>query len=175
MVDLNAKAENQPANGKTQEPLQEPTLSVNFESTLSFVDIPVPNLPQAKVTENIGTPIRDEVKRILDWLRGEKEVTGIYELRVRDSLFIPHCEEIIKNCLDKFDIEVLDWERVDLSLEPLKDTCKNLKQLTLYGSSWTSLQYWTGEDAMILFDKSLPKVCLISSSCLEQSAQEPSC
>lgn len=175
MVVLNAEAESRPANGKTQEPLQEPTFSVNFESTLSFVDIPVPNLPQAKVKETIGVPIRDEVQRILRWLHGEKHVTGIYELRVRDSLFIPHCEEIIKSCLDKFDIEVLDWERVDLSLEPLKDTCKNLKQLTLYGGSWTSLQYWTGKDAMVLFSKSLPKVCLISSPCLEQSAREPSC
>jgi hypothetical protein len=152
---------------KQPKSVQELTLSVSFESTLSFVDIPVPDLPQAKVKETIGVSIRDEVPRILHWLRHKKQVTGIYELRVRDSLYIPHCEETIKTCLEGFDIEVLDWERVDLSLEPLKNTCLNLKQLTLYGSSWTSLQYWTANNAIAAFGENLPNVCLISSLCLE--------
>ncbi|KAF4997527.1 hypothetical protein FDECE_12057 [Fusarium decemcellulare] len=152
------KTEDQPASGETHVSPKHPTLSVEFESTLSFVDIPIPDLPQVREDHFTGAPTRDEAQRILRWLYDQKQVTGIYELRVRDSLFIPHSEQVIKSCLDKFNIEVLDWERLDLSLEPLRDTCKNLKHLTLYGSSWSSLQYWTSEEVIALFDSIFTKI-----------------
>lgn len=165
LVDVDDEAEKQAVKGKPQVPRPEPTLTVNFESTLSFVDIPVPTLPQAKAAKETasGVLMRDEVCRILTWLHRKKRVTGIYELRVRDSLFVPHCEEAIKTCVEKFDIEVLDWTRPDLSLEPLKESCRNLKELTLYASSWSSLHYWTSAEAMSTFCGSFPKVCTASA------------
>ncbi|KAF5129904.1 hypothetical protein E5D57_006237 [Metarhizium anisopliae] len=94
--------------------------------------------------------IRSEVEEILDWLRNKNGVTGIHELRVSDSLYIPHSEEVIEKCLTGFDIEVLDWKRVDLSIEPLfsgsRLVCPNLKKLTLYASGWIALQYWTSQE-----------------------------
>jgi hypothetical protein len=158
MANPNPEGNVKSMNAKVQKQPEAPTFCVEFETTLSFVDIPVPDLPRVKA-ETVGVAIRDETKRILNWLRDEKGVTGIYELRVRDSLYLPHCEETIKSCLDNFDIEILDWMRVDLSLEPIKDTCRNLKELTLYGSTWSSLQSWTSEEVKGVFDK-FCKVCL---------------
>jgi len=168
MVDKNPEAEHlPPADGNPPRSSSlKPTLSVNFESTLSFVDIPVPDLPLARATTPVGVPIRDEVLKILGWLHDENQVQGIYQLRVRDSLYIPHSEEVIQSCLGEFDIEVLDWQRVDLSLKPLVGSCKNLKQLRLYASSWAALQYWTSREAVDVFLEHFPKACAPLPWCL---------
>jgi hypothetical protein len=122
-----------------------PLLTVEFESTLRYVDIPVPALPHSESISQ-STPERLEAKLVLDWLRESKEVAGIYELRVRDSLYLPHKEEVISQCLGGFDIEVLDWMRADMSARPLVESCPRLKKLTLYVSTWASLSYWVSGD-----------------------------
>ncbi|KAM6506080.1 hypothetical protein FSOLCH5_014262 [Fusarium solani] len=122
-------------------------LKVEFESTLRYVDVPIPDFPEAQAGGMKNTE-RSEAKVILEWLRTKKEVTGIYELRVRDSLFFPHSEEAIAQCLQGFDVEMLDWMRVDMSAKPLLKTCPNLKKLTLYAGNWATLSYWTSEEAI---------------------------
>ncbi|KAL6355505.1 hypothetical protein LRP88_11099 [Fusarium phalaenopsidis] len=122
-------------------------LKVEFESTLRYVDIPIPDFPEAQAGGMTDTE-RSEAKVILEWLRTKKEVSGIYELRVRDSLFFPHSEEVIAQCLHGFDVEMLDWMRVDMSAKPLLKTCRNLKKLMLYASNWATLSYWTSEEVM---------------------------
>ena len=120
-------------------------LTVEFESTLRYVDIPIPPFPHLNVNSHF-VPERVEAKLVLGWLRESKDVSGIYELRIRDSLYLPHGEEVISQCLSGFDIEVLDWMRVDMSVKPLIDTCRHLKKLTLYVSTWASLSYWVSGD-----------------------------
>ena len=137
---------------------QQPLLNVEFETTLRFVDIAVPKLPRQQ-QEHWRILIRSEVKQILDWLYGVKGVRGIYELRIRDSLYIPHCEEMIAACLQRFDIEVLDWMRADMSLRPVMETCPNLKEITLYASTWASAQAWTSKEGMKTFRDRFHKVC----------------
>ncbi|KAH6867711.1 hypothetical protein B0T10DRAFT_467712 [Thelonectria olida] len=111
-----------------------PLPAVEFESTLRYVNIPVPPFPQVDINSHF-IPARVEVKLVLDWLRDSKRVPGIYELRIRDSLYLPHKEEVISQCLGEFDVEVLDWMRVDMSIKPLLDTYGLLKKLTLYVST----------------------------------------
>lgn len=133
-----------------------PILKVEFERTLRYVDIPVPDLPAA----SNATPLeggRAEVGKVLEWLRSN-QVTDIYELRVRDSLYLPHSEGMVFSCLQDFNVEVLDWMRVDLSYIPLKDTCPNLKELTLYAGCLSSWQYWTSEAGYNLMGEAFPKV-----------------
>jgi len=140
------------------------SLDVDFESHLRYVNIPVPDLPQQDKVSGMIT-VRSEVKEILDWLRDKKGVKGIYELHVRDSLYVPHSEEVIGKCLVGFDIEILDWKRVDMSIEPLllqsepgKCSCPNLKELTLYASGWASLQYWASKQVQETL-RQFPNVC----------------
>ncbi|KAM7221644.1 thermostable alkaline protease [Rhypophila decipiens] len=115
-------------------------LTVEFETCLRYVDIPIPPLPRSDVDSKFVSE-RLEATLVLNWLRGPKRVTSIYELRVRDSLYLPHTEETIHNCLKGFDVEILDWMRVDISAKPLLATCPKLKRLTLYdliGPSYSS-------------------------------------
>jgi hypothetical protein len=135
---------------------------VDFESTLRYVDIPVPDLPGGIGNVHLVGLVteRTETTSILRWLRDSKHVVGIYELRVRDSLFLPHNEEVISNCLKGLDVEVLDWMRVDMSIKPLLETCPHLKQLTVYAGGWAALSYWTSAECYTDLAK-LPMVGLI--------------
>lgn len=134
----------------TPNPKATSLLTVEFETTLRYVDIPVPTIPRVDVNSP-SIPERLEAKLILDWLRESKKVTGIYELRVRDSFFLAHKEEVIFQSLDGFgfDIEVLDWMRPDMSARPLVKSCSRLKKLTLYVSTWASLSYWVSGDGYV--------------------------
>ncbi|KAL6821034.1 peptidase S8/S53 domain-containing protein [Trichoderma sp. SZMC 28015] len=119
--------------------------TVEFETTLRYVDIPIPPFPQLDVNPQF-IPERLEAKLILNWLRESKQVAGIYELRVRDCLYLPHKEEVISQSLAGFDIEVLDWMRPNMSARPLLKSCSRLKKLTLYVSTWAGLSYWVSGD-----------------------------
>lgn len=121
---------------------------VEFESTLRYVDIPIPDLPLVSKESYIVSE-RVEVPTILEWLRQSKGVDGIYELFVRDSFLVPHSEEIIEKCLNGFKIEVLDWMRADMSIRPLQKTCPDIRKLRFYVTTWASLSYWTSMDTAI--------------------------
>lgn len=127
---------------------------MDFEHTLIYVDIPVSDLPVSRGT-NPTSLTRFEVWEILSWLKNDKKVRGIYELSVRDSCYLSHTEHVIRLCLKGFDVEVLDWRRLDLSLSVLHEhkdkatlVCPNLKTLRLYAGSWPAIAYWTSEESL---------------------------
>lgn len=145
----------------------EAKLEVYFETTLRLVDIPVPDL-STTVKRSGRMMNRTEVADILTWLKESKGVAGIHELRVRDSVFLPHTEDTIRRCIAGFDIEVLDWKRINMSLQPLIGDdgavlCPNLRRLTAYTNGWASLQYWTCEEVQRTLRRCFPKVRMISS------------
>lgn len=138
-------------------------LQVSFEKTLISVDIPVSDLP-APQADGSSALVRGEAWYILGWLKNNKKVEGIYELRVRDSCYMPHTEMAIRLCVAPFDIEVLDWRRLDMSLSVLHAmddekslTCPKLKRLRLYAGGWPALAYWTSEESLLFLD-SLPEL-----------------
>jgi hypothetical protein len=127
---------------------------ISFESTLIYVDIPITDLPMARSGTKSIQP-RSEVWHVLHWLRKTRGVEGIYELNVRDSCYLPHNERIIRECLRNFDIEVLDWRRLDLSIrvlfeqdEEASPVCRNLRKLRLYAGGWPALAYWTSKEGL---------------------------
>lgn len=163
------------SKGSLTKPL-DALLRVDFEHTLIYVDIPVPDLPAKRSGSTSTSSLsRFEIQDILNWLKNTKKVTGIYELSIRDSCYLPYNEEVISKCLAGFDIEVLDWRRLDLSLYVLElpaqkipeahiRTCPNLKELNLYAGGWPSLGYWTSDEALH-FLASFPKVGLLNHEC----------
>jgi hypothetical protein len=136
---------------------------VIFEKTLIYVDIPVPDLPPPRASAQPALR-RAEVYDILRWLQRDKDVVGIYELSVRDSCYLPHNETTIRDCfnLTAFDIEVLNWRRLDLPLTVLCQPdleevllCKNLKVLYLYAGGWPALAYWTSKSSVVFLRRFL--------------------
>jgi hypothetical protein len=134
---------------------------VDFEETLRYVDIPIPDPPEQERSFKPSTH-RLEAVKIMSWLR-KKGVTGIYALTVQDSLYMPHGEEAISKCLESFHIEELDWQRPDLSAKPITEACPDLKKLVLYVSGWASLSYWTSQEGHAALSE-FPKVRALSSA-----------
>jgi hypothetical protein len=99
--------------------------------------------------DDITAKQREEGKLILDWLRRCKGVSRIFELRARDSLHLPHSEETIENALRDFNVEILDWQRADLSIDTINTVAPNVRILHLYSSgNWASLDHWTGTNGV---------------------------
>jgi hypothetical protein len=149
--------------------------NVTFEKTIVYVDIPVPDLPPSRAGTQ-PTLRRTEVHKVLRWLQRDKDVVGIYELSVRDSCYLPHDETIIRKCfsLTAFDIEVLNWRRLDLPLAVLcqpdqeeKLLCRNLKVLYLYAGGWPSLAYWTSESSVAFLCR-FPKLKKVHVSIMKE-------
>jgi len=130
-----------------------PSFNVAFESTLKYVHIPIPDRDDDPNTlPHVRLP-RDEVNKILRWLSLEKGVKKIMELRVIDSEREPHDEEKIADAVREFDIEILDWNRPDLSIDCIVDAAPKVEELHLYSWNWTSLSQWTGDEGAIILTK----------------------
>jgi hypothetical protein len=87
---------------------------------------------------------RDEVPTVLKWLR-KKGVTEIVELVVPDSFTHPHNEETIEEAIKDFRIQILHWQRLDLSIHSIAEAGPNLRTLHLYCSGNRGiLDHWTG-------------------------------
>lgn len=105
------------------------------------------------------TTRRDYVTKVLDWLFRIKEVRNIYHLHVPDSLDNPHPEEVVEKAFKPFRIEVLDWRRVDLSIDSIMDSAPTVRELHLYSSgNKAALSHWFGTQGV----RKLTKVKLIS-------------
>lgn len=115
----------------------------------------------AQETHTSQTIRRDYVAKVLDWLFKIKGVRNIYCLHVPDSLDNPHPEEIIEKAIKPFRIEVLDWRRVDLSIDSIVDSAPTVRELYLYSSgNKAALSHWFGPQGL----RRLAKVKSISRS-----------
>ncbi|PYH90812.1 hypothetical protein BO71DRAFT_386856 [Aspergillus ellipticus CBS 707.79] len=83
-----------------------------------------------------------------DWLY-EKKVRHIFKVVVHDVDSAPHSDMAIEDCLKKFEIEALDWRKVDLSPQTLFNACRNVKEVYLRWSGNTSvLKAWSEQDGL---------------------------
>lgn len=122
---------------------------LEFEKTLQSVEFPSLEERHAEAEIFGRTIARNEVARVLGWLRKEKSVEKIITLNVRDSIYHPHSEEIIEQALSHFDIERLNWRRLDLSVDSISCAAPNVRELHLYSSgSQAALRHWIGNDGV---------------------------
>lgn len=123
---------------------------VDFEPTLKYVELPS--------FDGIEASRREEAKVVLDWLRKSRNVEKIFHLSVTDSLHEPHSEETIEDSVKHFDVEILDWRRIDISIHTILEAAPNVKRLRLYSSgNWAALDHWIGLDGVC----TLQKVCVV--------------
>ena len=105
-------------------------------------------------TRTSRTMRRDYVAKVLAWLHDIKKVTNICHLYVPDSLDNPHPEEIIEKAIKPFQIEVLNWRRVDLSVDSIVDGAPNVRELYLYSTgNKAALSHWFGDQGLRRLDK----------------------
>lgn len=137
---VNAGAEQQESQG----------FRFSFENILRSVDFPdlgkEPFLPSEHRTVSA---MRNEVQQVLNWLRTKKDVKKIIGLSVKDSFYDPHSEETIEQAIADLDIEVLNWKRLDLSIDSIYDSARNVRELHLYCSgSKTAIMHWIGDSGI---------------------------
>ena len=91
---------------------------------------------------------RQEVPSILSWLR-QKGVKRILRLIVPDCRANPLDEDKISVCLKDFEVEELDWRRLDLGIEPIASLGLTLSVLHLYSSgNWAVLSHWVSNGGL---------------------------
>ncbi|KAF4455939.1 hypothetical protein F53441_1806 [Fusarium austroafricanum] len=82
---------------------------------------------------------RTDLTVLFGWLE-RKRVERILKVVVDDLKDPPHSDKAIEDCLTKFDVEVLDWRKVDLCPETIFTACPNVRQLYLR---------WSGNRAVL--------------------------
>lgn len=108
----------------------------------------------------LGSPASRIIFRFLKWLLREKHVKSIKELNIPDDHEWPLSESLVKiKMLQEFDVQVLDWRKLDLDLRILTEynyasssILKNLTELKLYSSgNWGTLYHWASKDGLLSF------------------------
>ncbi|KAE9380874.1 hypothetical protein N431DRAFT_362973 [Stipitochalara longipes BDJ] len=131
-----------------------------FEDPLFFVHLPDLNYVKQPCSHHA-------TRRLFEWLSDKKKVRKIKKLSIPDNTINPLSEAFVEQyILDAFDIEELDWRKLDVNLDvitgtkerrrpakegkkPPSDTWKSLKHLTLYSSgNWSALYHWISEDGL---------------------------
>ena len=95
-----------------------------------------------------------EVFEILYWLQEHKLVQSIMELDVPDRLVSPHNEMEIADVVKKFEVEILNWRFLDLSLSVFdaEKVKPRIRELHLYSSGKrAAISHWFSEEGLITF------------------------
>lgn len=121
---------------------------LQFEDTLFFVHLPDLNYVKQPCPH-------DTIRRLFDWLAG-KGVRTIKRLIIPDNTTSPLSDAFVQQyIIEPFDIEELDWRKLDVNIEIFASTNKTrtsdtcLTDLTLYSSgNWSVLYHWISEDGL---------------------------
>jgi hypothetical protein len=95
------------------------------------------------------------VKNFFAWLRDKRKVKRIVQVIVYDHPLAPCRDEVIKSCLEGFDVRYLDWNKEDLSVDILEKAATNLQELWLtWSGRKSSLLGWCNQKCgLILLQK----------------------
>ncbi|KAK1252950.1 hypothetical protein MKX08_004137 [Trichoderma sp. CBMAI-0020] len=161
---------------------------LSFEETLKYATFPALDLK----TDNkklFGDNIQfdhNEIFKALDWLRNRKKVKHIIELTVLDRLVNPHDEVILGIYVKQFEVEVLNWRLLDLSISVFKSSEPNgknalqqIRELHLYTSGKRAvISHWLSEDGirsltnLTTLEIHVVQVCVLCLICYAQCTDE---
>jgi hypothetical protein len=86
------------------------------------------------------------IERFFRWLRDEWKVERIMKVVVRDDQANPCGDQIILAALDGFDVQYLDWDRIDISYKTLARACPRVRELSLYSSGNSAALHGWGDE-----------------------------
>lgn len=126
-----------------------------FENTLQYVALPnikVRPLPALSGSSGNSPEIagegRSDVIFFFDWLR-KKGVKRILKVIIDDLQGTAHSDEAVEKALHGFDIEILDWRKVDLCPETICTIGKELREVYLHWSGNNAvLRAWSEPDGL---------------------------
>ncbi|KAL3424925.1 intracellular serine protease [Phlyctema vagabunda] len=96
---------------------------------------------------------RDDLTFFFDWLH-KKNVRHILKVTVDDLSEPPHSDKAIIESLRKFELEILDWRRIDLCPETLYHACRDVRKLYLrWSGNRVVLRAWGEVDGLPRLEK----------------------
>lgn len=145
-----------------------------YEPTIKYASFPALDV-HSEGREHVGKSVLEEnteVFDIMDWLRREKGVASIIELKVPDRMHNPHHEMRIAKYVRKFGVEVLDWRFLDLGLSIFDKVKSNIRELHLYSSGKrAAISHWFSSEGLRTFDR----VSISISPSIEGASEMVSC
>lgn len=85
---------------------------------------------------------RSDLTFFFNWLY-RKNVRYVLKVTVDDLKDPPHSDKAIEESLSRFEVETLDWRKVDLCPETLYNACRDVKKLYLrWSGSRAILRAW---------------------------------
>lgn len=115
--------------------------AVRFERILKFASFPdLDNEDPYKREADLLQQENRIIKNFLSWLRHSRKVEEVLSLSVLDRLLCPHTDSDVSSCVQDFNIQRLDWRKLDLYLRDLNG---DLRELHLYSSGNPAvLDHW---------------------------------
>ncbi|KAI0423857.1 hypothetical protein F5Y09DRAFT_326191 [Xylaria sp. FL1042] len=149
-----------------------------YEETLRYVEFPpLDMIVVDRETFKENTYLEhdhNEVFKILQWLT-EKKVKRIIKLVVPDRLINPHNDLGMAAEVVKFEVEILDWRVLDLSIDIFPKPARNkLKELYLYSSgNRATINHWfSPEGIRKLENLGTLEIKIIKETCTFRNYQE---
>ncbi|KAI0900082.1 hypothetical protein F4806DRAFT_493077 [Annulohypoxylon nitens] len=106
--------------------LQHLEAHVHFEQILKYVALPrLTYLASAGFGENFAP--------IFDWLYN-RQVRKIEKVTVIEDVENPHPDSTIVRCLKRFEVEIWDWEKMDISSKVISRSSKSIREIRLHSS-----------------------------------------
>ncbi|KAL5087759.1 hypothetical protein Trisim1_007415 [Trichoderma cf. simile WF8] len=128
---------------------------LSYEQTIKYARFPSleDNIDNQQLLSGSISKDHKEVFDVLDWLKDQKKVTSIVELKVPDRMFKPHNELRIADYVQSFEVESLDWRFLDLSLAIFNGEVRNrIKELHLYASGKrVAIDHWLSSEGIQRF------------------------
>ncbi|KAJ4178293.1 hypothetical protein NW755_013305 [Fusarium falciforme] len=133
---------------------------MNFDQVLRYVsfrriELQKPPAPSRESRLTKHRPARPKTGRgrsdltvFFGWLQ-RKGVKHILKVIVDDLKDPPHSDKAIEDCLRPFEVEVLDWRKVDLCPETILTACRNVRQLHLrWSGNRAILRAWSEPEGL---------------------------
>lgn len=106
--------------------LQQLETHVRFEQTLKYVALP-------RLTYLASTGFGENFAPIFDWLYN-RHVRKIEKVTVIEDAENPHPDSTIARCLKRFEVEIWDWEKMDISSKVISRSSKSIREIRLHSS-----------------------------------------
>ncbi|PVH79900.1 hypothetical protein DL98DRAFT_515795 [Cadophora sp. DSE1049] len=121
---------------------------LEFEKMLQYVALPQVELSQENNASGSRYQGRTDMIFFFNWLRS-KGVERIVRVIVDDLGESFHSDEAIEEALRNFEVEVLDWRRLDLCPVTVSKISKNLREIYLQWSGKNAtLRAWSATDGL---------------------------
>ena len=148
---------------------------LSYEHTIRYAEFPALDLnADEKKTFGDSVPVEHtEIFEVLNWLKG-KRVNEIIQLTVPDRLVNPHNEVDIGRYVRSFEVEVLNWRFLDMSISIFKEDSKEdskpidtIRELHLYSSGKRAvISHWLSKEGVASLRKVRPSSSQASAYCV---------